>query len=251
MQSDPNTHLEVERKYEVAIDATVPRLDCTVFRFADPTVHTLSARYFDTADFLLAQHRIAVRHRRGGTDAGWHVKQRGSAGVLETEWPDAEDMPVELLTRLADLIGAPIGRVDVIARIDTTRTSYPVLDERGTQVAELVDDTVRAFDAVADVSRAWREWEVELVGSEGSALFAEIEPVLVQAGATLSLAESKIGRTMGSTLPRAIEQGSDADTIAALAIIDVADRMTALQAPGAEMDQRIARLRKIADTLAK
>lgn len=250
MQSDPRTHLEVERKYEVAIGATIPKFEESAYHLATAQVHTLEARYYDTPEFLLAQHRIAVRHRTGGNDAGWHLKQRGSAGVLETEWPDADTMPTELVAKLHDLIGTPIDGLDVIAHINTTRTSYPVLDGRGHQVAELVDDTVHGYDAVAEVARAWREWEVELVGSDGSTVFDAIEPALTQAGATLSLAESKIRRTMGTTLPRAIAEGKSPERIAALAVIDVADRMTAQQQVGDELDARIAQLRNIAHTLA-
>ena len=67
---------EIERKYEVPVGFAVadgaPR---TAQPSASRAVHQLIAVYYDTPDLRLAQDRVALRRRTGGTDAGWHVKR--------------------------------------------------------------------------------------------------------------------------------------------------------------------------------
>ena len=41
---------------------------------APPTEFALSAVYYDTADLRLLRSRLTLRRRRGGNDAGWHLK---------------------------------------------------------------------------------------------------------------------------------------------------------------------------------
>ena len=54
-------YTETERKFDVD-EATV-----------SPS-QTLDAVYYDTSAHDLARHRITLRRRTGGTDAGWHLK---------------------------------------------------------------------------------------------------------------------------------------------------------------------------------
>ncbi|QYM75334.1 CYTH domain-containing protein [Leucobacter luti] len=71
--------LEIERKYEVAVDAHLPtaeRFARAGFSATEPVIFHLAAQYFDTPDEALARAGIAVRVRTGGSDAGWHVKRR-------------------------------------------------------------------------------------------------------------------------------------------------------------------------------
>lgn len=263
MHSTPQHHLEIERKYEVMTGTRVPSFEASGLAVSKPETVSLRATYFDTASFALAAHRIAVRHRTGGADAGWHIKQRGSAGVAETEWPDTETMPDALIAVLEELTGGGVDALRPIGRIHTERTTRLVMQDH-TVRAEFVDDSVHAHDLVHDVSRAWREWEVELIregsGSEGPALERDealldgIERVLTGAGALPSLAESKISRTMGTTIAGAEKRGAAAEELAALAVIDLADRMAA-RAQGGNGEQgeqeRIAALRTIARNLKR
>ena len=39
-----------------------------------PEEQTLEAVYYDTEDLRLAQAGVTLRRRRGGDDAGWHLK---------------------------------------------------------------------------------------------------------------------------------------------------------------------------------
>ncbi|WP_344383032.1 CYTH domain-containing protein, partial [Georgenia ruanii] len=75
--------LEVERKYDVAADLLLPpdaAFEEAGLRAEAPITYELSAIYFDTSDSDLARRDLALRVRRGGSDAGWHLKQRGEDG---------------------------------------------------------------------------------------------------------------------------------------------------------------------------
>ncbi len=69
-------HLEVERKFDVVESTPAPSFDglASVTRVSQSPAQTLDAVYFDTAGHDLAAHRITLRRRTGGTDAGWHLK---------------------------------------------------------------------------------------------------------------------------------------------------------------------------------
>ena len=263
MDSRPRRHLEIERKYEVMTDTPAPSFADSGLDVSTPETVELRATYYDTASFALATHRIAVRHRTGGSDAGWHVKQRTADGVAETEWPETHAMPDALIATLTELTGITVAGLRPVGRIDTTRTTRRVTRD-GVPCAEFVDDSVSAHDLARDVARAWREWEVELIrdGPEGTeaaastdeALLDRIETILIDAGAVPSFAESKISRTMGTLMQAAERRGARAEELAALAVIDVADRLAARAPHGGEArdvqaDPRVSSLRAIARRL--
>src|SRR3981189_2327416 len=73
---EASRHTEIERKFAVT-DATVsPSFAglASVAKVERSPVQELDAIYFDTPDRDLAGHRITLRRRTGGTDAGWHLK---------------------------------------------------------------------------------------------------------------------------------------------------------------------------------
>jgi inorganic triphosphatase YgiF len=65
-------HLEIERKFTVDDSTTAPSFDglALITRVNRSPAQTLDAVYFDTAGHDLAVHRITLRRRTGGTDAG-------------------------------------------------------------------------------------------------------------------------------------------------------------------------------------
>ena len=69
-------HLEVERKFDVVQSTVSPSFDglATVARVERAPSQALDAVYFDTPGRDLAAHRITLRRRTGGSDAGWHLK---------------------------------------------------------------------------------------------------------------------------------------------------------------------------------
>jgi CHAD domain-containing protein len=217
--------LEVERKYDVPPTAAVPDLSGLpgVDRLAAPVTHTLQATYFDTADLRLRSAGVTLRRRRGGDDAGWHLKLPAGAdreeirvakvGGADTapdvvaspdsgEAPDIGESggpddgpPAALLA----LVRARVRdqRLAPVAELSTTRTVHRLLAADGTPLAELADDVVSG-QPLPDGSGpplSWREWEVELLQGDRS-LLDDAQRVLLEAGATGSRSASKVGRVL-------------------------------------------------------
>ena len=210
MTTQPTPSLEIERKYDV--DASTPLPDWSelpgVARVDEPEPRELDARYLDTADGHLAGSRTALRRRRGGPDAGWHIKRSTPEGKLETHFPldemtDAEAAPVvpdAVLAALAEIAAPPF---IVLARIRNSRTAYALRDAAGGVVAEFVDDRVTATDVRRGVETSWREWELELGPAAPAdlagraALFAAADARVTAAGGRVSASASKLGRALG------------------------------------------------------
>jgi inorganic triphosphatase YgiF len=163
-----HSQIEIERKYDVGESAEPPRLvgAGAVAIESEPTTAELVAVYIDTDDLALARQHVAVRIRRGGSDAGWHVKLPGDEGRTELHWPlgdgDADEPPAELLAMLRERVGD--AELRPIARVTNNRTTVILQDAAGFAVAELCDDHVSSENLHAGGTRSWREWEVELLG---------------------------------------------------------------------------------------
>ena len=203
--------VEVESKYDV--DETTPLPDWSalpgVVRVGAPEPRDLDARYLDTPSADLARAGVAVRRRVGGPDAGWHVKGPAQAGGrTETQWPldadvdpDAEPVvPPAVQDAVASIAGPPF---TPLARVRNNRTAYALLDADGEEVAEFVDDHVRARDERRGAESSWREWEVELgpagpADDEGrAAFFAAVDAAVFAAGGRPAASGSKLARTLG------------------------------------------------------
>ena len=67
---------ETERKYEVVDGVELPGWAglAGVESLVGPEEQTLEAVYYDTEDLRLARAGVTLRRRRGGDDAGWHLK---------------------------------------------------------------------------------------------------------------------------------------------------------------------------------
>ena len=67
---------ETERKYEIGDEVELPGWSglAGVQSLVGPEEQTLEAVYHDTDDLRLAQAGVTLRRRRGGDDAGWHLK---------------------------------------------------------------------------------------------------------------------------------------------------------------------------------
>lgn len=200
-----HSQIEIERKYDVEAEAQHPQLVGvgTIAVQGEPERHELVATYFDTADLALAQHRTAVRVRRGGHDAGWHVKLPAEEGRTELHWDltEGDEPPAELRQHLRELIGDE--PLVPIARVTNERDSVLLQDAAGFEVAELTDDHVRSENLRTGAAQEWREWEVELLSGapdtrqRRNALLDEIEEHLLAAGARPSASSSKLQRALG------------------------------------------------------
>ncbi|KAA9087199.1 CYTH domain-containing protein [Microbacterium radiodurans] len=209
MTTEPTSSLEIERKYDVDAAAPLPVLAALpgVAGIGDAEIRELDARYFDTADGLLAAARTALRRRTGGPDAGWHVKRSTPEGKHETRWPldEADDLgtaavPAAVAAEVAAVAAPPF---EVIARIRNARVAYALHDAAGDLVAEFVDDRVSARDERTGRESSWREWELEL-GPAGpgdpdaiTAFFAAADELVHAAGGRVAASESKLGRALG------------------------------------------------------
>lgn len=208
--------VEIERKYDVDEAAVLPSLvGAGRVASADRAdAFDLDATYYDTPELTLGEHRIAVRRRVGGHDAGWHIKwPPGGEGRREQQFDlgahepgDERRVPAEVRAAIAQYVGdAPL---IPIARIRNHRIATVLRDASGEALIELADDHVVATDlregATHGTERRWQEWEVELLpagaagaASDRAALLDAVEERLFAAGATPPSSGSKLARALG------------------------------------------------------
>jgi hypothetical protein len=204
---EPLTSLERERKFEVSADLSIPSLIgiAGVAEVSSPQQHQLVAHYFDTAHLDLAQSGRILRHRSGGHDAGWHIKQRTGDGVLELQWPVTvegfESIPDQVVDAVKDVShGQPLAMVATISTLRTVTMLH--LNSAAPPIAELADDVVSSTDHRTGVTKTWREWEIELLnapeGDAGEAFLDQVEQALCAVGAKRSKRASKLQHGLSS-----------------------------------------------------
>ncbi|MBV8350526.1 MAG: CYTH and CHAD domain-containing protein [Mycolicibacterium sp.] len=205
--SASSRHLEVERKFDVDGSTVSPSFEglAAVARIERAPSQTLDAVYFDTPGRDLAAHRIILRRRTGGEDAGWHLKlPAGSGARTEVRAPltdgrdDARDLPEDLRDVVAAIIrDRPLAPV---ARITTNRSVEHLYSADGTPLAEFADDQVTARAEGDADEQHWREWEIELAedgiadGRADEELLQRLTNRLRDAGAQPSGHASKLAR---------------------------------------------------------
>lgn len=206
--SGPQRHIEVERKFDVAPDAVTPRFDglAAVERVERQPTQVLDAVYFDTAGNHLARRRITLRRRTGGPDSGWHLKlPAGADSRSEIRLPlGASGAPP---AELVDVVLAIVRDRPLIpvAGISTVRNVTVLFGEDDARLAEFCDDEVaaRAFDpsgGAAGPDQRWHEWELELVGSNGTKsdarLLDQLGQRLLDAGGSPAGHGSKLAKVL-------------------------------------------------------
>jgi CHAD domain-containing protein len=201
---------ETETKYDVPAGAALPRLDGLpqVAGTSGPAEEQLAAEYYDTDDLRLIRAGITLRRRRGGDDAGWHLKLPLGAGTRrEIRLPlgrTGRRVPGEL----AGLVhvhtrGEPLRPV---ARVTTKRQRLNLLDQAGESLAEVAADDVSAetLGGTTTVS-SWHEVEVELTGGDRELLRAADE-LLRGDGLRPAGRSAKLERALGGQLPEPAHQ---------------------------------------------
>jgi CHAD domain-containing protein len=203
-------HLEVERKFDIDESTPAPSFDglASVTTVHRSPAQTLDAVYFDTAGHDLVAHRITLRRRTGGTDAGWHLKLPvGPDARTEIRAALGDDSEENVPPSLRDVVLAIVRDRPLIpvARISTNRVVDMLCGANGAAVAEFADDRVTASTTGADTEQHWREWELELAEnavSEGNAdehTLARLGHRLRDAGAVPAGHKSKLARVLGSS----------------------------------------------------
>jgi CHAD domain-containing protein len=217
-------HLEVERKFDVPPEFTLPDLRGLdgVAAVDGPEERQLEAVYHDTADLRLARAAVTMRRRTGGPDAGWHVKLPEAAGARRELHsplgrtvkapPKAVQAPVRGIVR-----DAAVGQV---ATLSTRRVVTLLRDADGRVLAEVADDTVTGTalaqtPAEPATVQVWRELEVELVHGD-EPLLAAVGERLVAAGARPSPSPSKLARVLSQRLAAGNGSGTGARSALAL-----------------------------------
>jgi inorganic triphosphatase YgiF len=201
---------ETEIKYDAPPGAALPRLGDLpqVARISGPDEEQLEAEYYDTDDLRLIHAGITVRRRRGGDDAGWHLKlPLGAATRREIQLPPGRtgrQVPGEL----AELIrvhtrGEPLRPV---ARITTKRQRLTLLDQAGESLAEVMADDVSA-QTLGDTTTVsgWHEVEVELTGGSRQLLKAAGK-LLRRDGLRPAGRPAKLERALEGQLPEPARQ---------------------------------------------
>jgi CHAD domain-containing protein len=214
-------HIERERKYDAEADFAVPDLrevpGCA--RIGDPVTHTLTATYFDTDDLRLATRGITLRRRRGGEDAGWHLKLPVAENVKREITAPLDAGTAEPPAELTDLVAAHVRgrRLEPIAELETRRTERALIAGNGDVLAELADDDVHARRLRRDAHEvglvSWREIEIEAVNGSDTTLKA-VDRQLRRSGARRATAASKLERTLDDEIaavrrPTAAETAGD------------------------------------------
>lgn len=159
-----DTQREVETKLAIPAGFVAPHLVevAGVDRVAVRTLR-LRATYWDSEDRRLARGGLTLRHRVGEGRPRWTLKTApaGRAG-LDREEINAPGPGTRVPAELQDLVtarlrGAPLRP---LAQVRTARTTTLLLDDQGTELAEVVDDEVTVLrDAL--VVDGWHELEVE------------------------------------------------------------------------------------------
>jgi CHAD domain-containing protein len=201
---------ETEIKYEATVGASLPSFDDLpqVARTRSAASEQLDAEYFDTEDLRLIRAGITLRRRRGGHDAGWHLKLpagpytrrelRLPLGRSRSRVPDELARLVRVHTRGAEL--------KPVARISTLRRRQLLLDSAGESLAEVASDDVTA-QTLGDQTRVsqWHEVEVELTGGKPDVL-AAADKLLRSDGLNRSGQSAKLARALGLPPPQPAER---------------------------------------------
>ncbi|CDO33315.1 CYTH and CHAD domain-containing protein [Mycolicibacterium porcinum] len=230
-------YTEIERKFVVTENTVSPSFEglSAVAEVVRTGTQHLDAVYFDTPDRDLAAHRITLRRRTGGSDAGWHLKL--PAGVdTRTEVRAPLGTATDIVPEdLRDIVLAIVRDrpLSPVARISTQRSVEVLHSDDGTGLAEFCDDRVTA-SAVGGEEQRWREWELELLTADmPDDLMDRLANRLADAGAEPAGHGSKLAKVLGTDTAPAPAPPADpvhraiAEQIEALLVWDRAVRADA------------------------
>ncbi|WP_113701986.1 CYTH and CHAD domain-containing protein [Nonomuraea lactucae] len=188
--------IEIEDKFDVPPEYAVPDLG-KLGQVVGPKSYQLVALYYDTPDLRLAARGVTLRRRRGGDDAGWHLKLPKAKGVRQEITRPLTRSTKVVPQELAELVRAYTRGAELqpVAELDTRRSVTFVCDGE-TKLVEVADDRVKgtAFGEEPRIVR-WREVEAELLAGDEK-LLGKVGKRLRKAGAAPSGSASKLARLL-------------------------------------------------------
>lgn len=200
-----SVHREVEVKMRVTrvFDLTTFLQDLPGITLVGPNTVHMNAAYYDTRELTLLRWGITVRRRKGGADAGWHMKlpvtngKDGARDELHLPLTDNAlgDIPADFVEMIAPLLRNKT--MEHLANVNTTRTTYTMIDKHGNFVIEIADDHVSVEQDKIEIN-AFREIEVELLDDTKSAMDVLLviqKRILDTGGTPISL--SKVASALG------------------------------------------------------
>ena len=199
-----------------------------------PDEQQLEAEYYDTDDLRLLRAGITLRRRRGGSDAGWHLKLPEGPGTRrEIRLPLGQRRQVP--RELAQLVRVHTRGMALrpVARLTTRRQTLVLLDKAGESLAEVASDDVSA-QTMGDSTTVsqWRELEVELTGGDRRLLKAADALLrrdgLRPAGRSAKLERALAGQLPASAEPPRLTQASPAGQVVLAYLRDQAETLKAL-----------------------
>ena len=206
---------EIEMKYEAGPETVLPPLEDLpqVASEAGPEEQKLEAEYYDTQDLRLLRAGVTLRRRRGGKDAGWHLKlPMGPQTRREIRTPlrgSSRTVPAELATLVRVYTRGQA--LAPVARIATVRRTRTLIDEAGTSLAEVVADEVSAQTLGESTTiSSWSEVEVELTGGDRHLLRAA-DKRLRRGGLRPAGRTAKLERALADQLPSPGRAGVNGD----------------------------------------
>ncbi|MEO3806739.1 CYTH and CHAD domain-containing protein [Nonomuraea sp. B1E8] len=210
--------IEIEDKFDVTAEYEIPDLS-GLAEVVGPKTYQLVALYYDTPDLRLASRGVTLRRRRGGADAGWHLKLPKAKGARQEITRPLTRSTKIVPAELAELVRAFTRGAELqpVAQLDTRR-SVTVLFDGDARLVEVADDRVKGtvFGVEPMVVR-WREVEAELLEGGDKALLAKVGKRLRKAGATPSASSSKLAKLLEpAPLPKApTEPGTAGEIVVA------------------------------------
>ncbi len=206
VQERPDVHREIEVKMRVprAFDVTPHLQDLPGCTVSGPTTVRMRGAYHDTRELTLLRWGITMRRREGGADAGWHMKLpvsgSGESTRDELHLPlasgSAGQAPADFVAIVSPLLRGQ--EIDHLADVDTTRTTYTVVDEQGHSLVEIADDLV-SVERGGEIINGFHEIEVEILDTTAPAameVLRTIQSRVLRAGADPS-SLSKVASALG------------------------------------------------------
>jgi CHAD domain-containing protein len=194
---------EQEDKFDVEADWVLPPVADLVPDGGrlEQEVRKLHNTYFDTPGAGLRIFGITLRRRVGGSETGWQLKV--PSGTARTELKSgarSKTLPTALAEGVSGLTAGE--SLDPVASIVTTRTAYQLLNGDGELVMEIADDQVESGPPDGEsMLHSWRELEVELGPAGKKKDLKQAGQLLRDAGATPSIARTKLDRALGPLAP--------------------------------------------------